>query len=61
MKNYTQDELKKIYSARREKLLAYMTEHGITVAVFAFFSLCLNFTVRSSGYHRLHGKFGCPA
>ncbi|MBR1405015.1 MAG: aminopeptidase P family protein [Treponema sp.] len=34
MKNYTQDELKKIYSARREKLLAYMTEHGITAAVF---------------------------
>ena len=34
MKTYTQDELKKIYMARKEKLLAYMTEHGITAAVF---------------------------
>ena len=34
MKTYKQDELKKIYTARKEKLLAYMTEHGITAAVF---------------------------
>ncbi|MBQ9622436.1 MAG: aminopeptidase P family N-terminal domain-containing protein, partial [Treponema sp.] len=34
MKEYTQDELKKIYTARREKLLAYMNENKITAAVF---------------------------
>ena len=34
MKNYSQDELKKIYKARRQKLFAYMKEHGITAAVF---------------------------
>lgn len=34
MKNYTKDELKKIYAARREKLFAFMKENKITVAVF---------------------------
>ena len=34
MKNYTKDELKKIYAARREKLFAFMKENKITAAVF---------------------------
>lgn len=34
MKNYTKDELKKIYGARREKLFAFMKENKITAAVF---------------------------
>lgn len=34
MKNYTKDELKKIYVARREKLFAFMKENKITAAVF---------------------------
>ena len=34
MRNFTKDEITKIYSARREKLLAYMREHDITAAVF---------------------------
>lgn len=34
MKNYTKDELKKIYAARREKLFAFMKENKITSAVF---------------------------
>ena len=34
MKNYSQEKLKKIYKARRQKLFAYMKEHGITAAVF---------------------------
>ena len=42
MKTYTQDELKKIYTARKEKLLAYMTEHGITAPVRAALLNCTN-------------------
>lgn len=34
MKNYTKDELKKIYAARREKLFTFMKENKITAAVF---------------------------
>lgn len=34
MKNFTKDELKKIYAARREKLFAFMKENKITAAVF---------------------------
>ncbi len=34
MKKYTEAELKKIYSARREKLFEYMQENKITAAVF---------------------------
>lgn len=34
MKNYTKDELKKIYAARREKLFAFMKENKITATVF---------------------------
>lgn len=34
MKNYTKDELKKIYAARREKLFAFMKENKITAAIF---------------------------
>ena len=34
MKNYTKDELKEIYAARREKLFAFMKENKITAAVF---------------------------
>ncbi len=34
MKNYTKDELKKIYSDRRKKLFEYMKKNNITAAVF---------------------------
>jgi Xaa-Pro dipeptidase len=34
LKKYTEAELKKIYSARREKLFEYMQENKITAAVF---------------------------
>ncbi len=34
MKQFSNEELKKIYNARREKLFAFMTENNITAAVF---------------------------
>ena len=34
MQSYTKDEMKKIYAARKEKLFAYMREHGISAVVF---------------------------
>ncbi len=34
MKQFSSEELKKIYNARREKLFAFMTENNITAAVF---------------------------
>lgn len=34
MKQFSTEELKKIYNARREKLFAFMTENNITAAVF---------------------------
>ncbi|MBR1723291.1 MAG: aminopeptidase P family N-terminal domain-containing protein [Treponema sp.] len=34
MKQYTRDELNKIYETRREKLISYMTENKITAAIF---------------------------
>lgn len=34
MKQFSNEELKKIYNARREKLFSFMTENNITAAVF---------------------------
>ena len=34
MKEYSKDEIKAIFSARREKLFSYMAQNGITAAVF---------------------------
>lgn len=34
MKAYTKDELKTMYAARKNRLFAYMKEHGITAVVF---------------------------
>ena len=34
MRDFSKDELKKIYNARRDKLLAYMNENKITAVVF---------------------------
>lgn len=34
MKQFSTEELKQIYNARREKLFAFMTENNITAAVF---------------------------
>lgn len=34
MKSYSQEEMKKIYSARQEKLFSYIKENGISAAVF---------------------------
>ncbi len=34
MKNYTQDEMKRIYEARRRRIADYLTENGIGAAVY---------------------------
>ncbi len=34
MRNFTEDEMKKIYTARKEKLFNYMSEHGIGAVIF---------------------------